>query len=215
MFVSKNDSIRLFVGRGVRHGGKGACILWITGKVFLFCRGGRGRPSVFGGGGYPHWRLSFCRLQGCLFLIVGRSPAVRDWRLFCFFYGLSCRLQVVPFLSACFRMDRPVFPFLFYILYYRRSLCRLWQKGGKCRILTKKTGRPALFLIFFLSFLLFFLFIFSILSILYIRDNFYYVVFGKKGREKPYFVCKNKPPRASARGGRKNRRKLRRRSVIG
>lgn len=151
MFVSKNDSIRLFVGRGVRHGGKGACILWITEKVFLFCRGGRGRPSVFGGGGYPLWRLSFCRLQGCLFPIVGRFPAVRVWRFFCFFYGLSCRLQVVPFLSACFRMDRSVFPFLFYILYYRGSLFPLWQKGGKGCILTKKS-RPPCALSHFLSF---------------------------------------------------------------
>ena len=151
MFFSKHDSIRLFVGRGVRHGGKGACILWITEKEFLFCRGRRGRPSAFGCGGYPLWQLSFCRLQGCLFPIVGRSPAVRVWRFFCFFYGLSCRLQVVPFLSACFRMDRPVFPFLFYILYYRRSLCRLWQKDGKGCILTKKTSRHALFLLFFFS----------------------------------------------------------------
>ncbi len=43
MFAPKTDSIRLFVGGGVRRGGKGRCIVWITDKNFSVFRIGRGR----------------------------------------------------------------------------------------------------------------------------------------------------------------------------
>ena len=54
MFAPKTDSIRLFVGGGVRRGGKGLCIVWITDKNFSIFRIGRrrffGRPAApFGG----------------------------------------------------------------------------------------------------------------------------------------------------------------------
>ena len=54
MFAPKTDSIRLFVGGGVRRGGKGRCFVWTTDKNFSIFRIGRGRlfgclAALFGG----------------------------------------------------------------------------------------------------------------------------------------------------------------------
>ena len=75
MFAPKTDSIRLFVGGGVRRSGKGLCIVWITDKNFSVFIGRRrffGRPAApFGGFFVP-----------CIGVAVFRA-VVRGGRVFC------------------------------------------------------------------------------------------------------------------------------------
>lgn len=144
MFAPKTDSIRLFVGGGVRRGGKGLCIVWITDKKFSVFRIGRGR--FFRPSRCPFRRFYLAVNRGCgfshcfkFFCTVGLPLSLLTLRVTCRGVGgVSCPR---PSLCGGFSLSF-CFSDLFSILYIVYRDFPFWCFLIKRRNFCKKQAAP-------------------------------------------------------------------------